>query len=89
MEVRNIAAELIRSGDSLWSQVECEIRHDCVIVYARLSANQGHGVEGALAESERVFHSVLAGREWLAAVHWTDRVCRTFKSRRSEDELPS
>jgi hypothetical protein len=89
MEVRNITAELIRSGESLWSQVECEIRRDCVIVYARLCANEGHGVEGALAESERVFNSVLAGRDWLAAVHWTDRMCRTFKSRRSEHELPS
>ena len=87
MEVRNIAAELTRSGDSLWSSVECEIRRDRVIVYARLSANHGQCVEGALVESERVFNSVLAGRDWLAAVRWTDRVCRTFKSRRSGDDL--
>jgi hypothetical protein len=79
MEVRNITAELIRSGESLWSQVECEIRRDCVIVYARLCANEGHGVEGALAESERVFNSVLAGRDWLAAV--CDLVARAEQRR--------
>jgi hypothetical protein len=89
VEVRNIAAELIRSGDSLWSSVECEIRRDRVIVYVRLSATHGHGVEGALVESERVFNSVLAGRDWLAAVRCTDRVCRTFKSRRSGAGLSS
>ena len=88
MEVRNIAAELSRSGDALWSSLECEIRRDRVIVYARLSPHQAHDVRDALVESERVFNSVLAGRDWLAAVHWSDRVCRTFKSPRAGDGSP-
>jgi hypothetical protein len=80
MEMRAIAADLIRGGDSLWSSVECEMKRDRVIVYARLSAHQPHDVHHALVESERVFNSVLAGRDWLAAVHWSDRLCRTFRS---------
>lgn len=87
--MHDITADLLRSGGSLWSTVECDVRSDRVIVYARLRANHTHGVEGALVESERIFNSVLAGREWLAAVHWTDRLCRTFKSRPSEDDAAS
>lgn len=83
MEMRNIAAELLRSGGSLWSTVECAVRSDRVVVYARLSAIHADGVEGALVASQQVFNSVLAGRDWLAAVHWNDRLCRTFKSPRS------
>jgi hypothetical protein len=60
------------------------VKRDRIIVYARLSARQAHGVQGALVESERVFNSVLAGCDWVAAVHWSDRLCRTFKSPRSE-----
>ena len=83
MRTHKIAAELIRRGDSLWSSVECEVKRDRVIVYARLSAHHAHGVQGALVESERLFSSVLAGCDWLAAVRWSDRLCRTFKSPRS------
>ena len=83
MRTRKIAADLIRRGDSLWSSVQCEVRGDRVVVYARLSARRTHGVHGALVESESVFNSVLAGCDWVAAVHWSDRLCRTFKSPRS------
>ena len=86
MKTHKIAADLVRRGDSLWSSVECEVKRDCIIVYARLSAHQTHGVQSALVESERVFSSVLAGCDWLAAVHWSDRLCRTFKSPRSRGE---
>jgi len=78
VETHNIAAELLQSGDALWSSVECDVKHDCVIVYARLRANPALGVEGALAASQRVLCTVLDGREWLAAVQWSDRLCRTF-----------
>jgi hypothetical protein len=81
MRTRKIAADLIRRGDSLWSSVECEVKRDRVIVYARLSAHRARGIQGALVESERVFNSVLAGCDWVAAVQWSDRLCRTFKSR--------
>ena len=93
METRNIAAELLESGCSLWSSVECDVKHDRVIVYARLRANPVLGVEGALAASERVLSSVLGGREWLAAVQVSDRLCRTFKAPPTTDDgdspLPS
>ena len=78
METHNIAAELLESGDSLWSSVECDVKRDRVIVYARLRANPVLDVEAALAASERVLSSVLGGHEWLAAVQWSDRLCRTF-----------
>jgi hypothetical protein len=77
MKTHSIAAQLLQSGDSLWSSVECDVKCDRVIVYARLRANPPQGVEGALSESERVFNSVLAG-DWLATVHWSGRLCRTF-----------
>ena len=86
MEMRTIAADLLKNGGSLWSSIECDVRRDRVIVYARLRPNHAQGVEGALVESERVFNSVLAGRDWLAAVQWADRLCRTFKSPRAADE---
>jgi hypothetical protein len=77
MKTDSIAAKLLQSGDSLWSSVECDVKCDRVIVYARLRANPPLGVAGALAESERVFNLVLAG-DWLATVQWSDRLCRTF-----------
>jgi hypothetical protein len=77
-KMHDIAADLLESGDSLWSSVECDVRNDRVIIYARLRLNPPLGVEGALAESERVFNSVLDGRHWLAAVQWSERLCRTF-----------
>jgi len=89
MEMDNIAAELLSNGDSLWSSVECDVKRDRVIVYARLRINPPLGVESALAASERVFHSVLGGRDWLAAVHWSERLCRTFTAPPPRDRPPS
>lgn len=77
-----IASELLQRGESLWSSVECDLKRDCVVIYARLHANPVCGVDRALAESERVFKSVLeqrlAGHSWLAAVQWSERLCKTF-----------
>jgi hypothetical protein len=77
-----IASELLQCGDALWSSVECDVKRECVVIYARLRANPSLGVEHALAESERVFKSVLEhrleGHPWLAAVQWSERLCRTF-----------
>lgn len=84
METQNITAELLESGDSLWSSVECDMKRDRVIVYARLRADPPLGVAGALAESERVLSSVLDGHHWLAAVQWSERLCRTFTAPRAE-----
>jgi hypothetical protein len=85
MEQDSITQELLQSGNSLWSSVECDVMRDYVVVYARLHTTAPQGIEGALAESERVFELVLgrhlAGHNWLAAVHWSDRLCRTFTSR--------
>jgi len=82
MSEQSIVAELLRDGDALWSSVECDVKRDRVVIYARLHANQPFGVERALAESRRVFESVLARytgcHEWLAAVQWSDRLCKTF-----------
>ena len=78
MEPHDIEAELLESGDSLWSSVECDVKRDRVIVYARLRTNPPLGVESALAASERVLTSVLGGHDWLAAVQWSERLCRTF-----------
>jgi hypothetical protein len=68
----------------LWSSVECDVKRDCLIVYARLHANSRLGVERALAESRWVFESVLercgGSHDWLAAVQWSDRLCKTFTS---------
>jgi hypothetical protein len=83
MRTHKLAADLIRSGDALWSSVACEMKRDRIIVYARLSAHRARGVQVALVESERVLNSVLAGCDWVAAVQWSDRLCRTFKSPRS------
>src|SRR5262245_53913275 len=84
MESRSIAAQLLENGDSLWSSVECDVKQDRVIVYARLHTNSPLGVEGALVASERVLMSVLDGHDWLAAVQWSDRLCRTFTAQRAE-----
>jgi hypothetical protein len=78
MESHLIAAQLLENGDALWSHVECDVKRDRVIVYARLHANSPLGVQGALVASERVLTSVLGGRDWLAAVQWSERLCRTF-----------
>jgi len=77
-----IASELLQRGDSLWSSVECDVKRDRVVIYARLRAHPSLGVEHALAESERVFKSVLErrleGHNWLATVQWSERLCKTF-----------
>jgi hypothetical protein len=75
----------LRDGSSgLWSSVECEVRRDCVVVYARLVAHPRVDVAHALAESEQVLKSVMArrlevGRSWLAAVQWSERLCKTIR----------
>ena len=82
MNEYSIASELLRCGDELWSSVECDVKRNRVVVYARLRANPSLGVEHALAESERVFKSVLKhrleGHPWLASVQWSERLCKTF-----------
>jgi hypothetical protein len=82
MKEDNIASELLLRGYSLWSSVECDVKGDRVVIYARLRANPSLGVERALAESERVFKSVLEhrveGHNWVAAVQWSERLCKTF-----------
>ena len=84
METQALAAQLLSSGEVLWTSVECDVKRDRVIVYARLRANPPLSVESALAESERVLNSVLGARDWLAAVHWSERLCRTFTPPRPE-----
>ena len=86
MANQDIATELLQSGRSLWSSVECDVKRDCVVVYARLRADPPLGIEGALVESERLLKSVLESRvgdddQWLAAVQWSERLCRTFTRR--------
>jgi hypothetical protein len=76
-------AELRDSGSLLWSSVECEVKPHCVVVYARLYTSSRLDIDGALAESERLFKSVLGRRldgrkSWVAAVQWSDRLCKTF-----------
>lgn len=79
---RDIAAELRDSGNGLWSSVECDVKRDRIVVYARLVAHARTDLENALAESERVLKSVLGQRAqshgWLAAVQWSERLCKTF-----------
>jgi hypothetical protein len=81
-DASGIASELLATAGPLWSSVECAVKHDRVVVYARLCSHPQRDIEGALAESERVFKSVLSrrvgGHNWLAAVQWSDRLCRTF-----------
>lgn len=80
---RDIATELRTSGSGLWSSVECDVTRDRVVVYARLVTHARTDLENALAESERVLNSVLgqraeSSRGWLAAVQWSERLCKTF-----------
>ena len=80
----DLVAELRDGSSGLWSSVECEVRRDCVVVYARLVAHARVDLAQALAESEQVLNSVLArrlegGRSWLAAVQWSERLCKTFR----------
>lgn len=82
-ENRDLAAELRDSGNGLWSAVECDVRRDRIVVYARLVTHARTDLAGALAESERLLKNVLGQRArgssgWLAAVHWSERLCKTF-----------
>jgi len=82
-ETHPIVAELLAMGRELWSEVECDIRQDCVVVYARLCATRN--LEGALQDSERLLTHVLDRRlgdlNWVAAVQWSERMCRTIAPR--------
>ncbi len=79
---RDIAAELRDSGGRLWSSVECDMTRDRVVVYARLCTHPRIDIQVALAESERVLKTVLErrleGGGWMAAVQWSERLCKTF-----------
>lgn len=80
---RDIVAELQNSGGRLWSSVECDVKRDCIVVYARLTVHPQTDLQTALAESERVLNAVMersldGSRNWLAAVQWSERLCKTF-----------
>ena len=80
---RDIAAELRSSGGPLWSSVECDVKRNHIVVYARLSVHPQTDLQNALAESERVLNAVMerrldGTRSWLAAVQWSERSCKTF-----------
>jgi hypothetical protein len=78
-----LVAELRDSGSRLWSSVECDVKPHCVVIYARLYTHTRLDIDGALAESEKLLKSVLSRRldgqkSWVAAVQWSDRLCKTF-----------
>jgi hypothetical protein len=79
LEPDHIEAELRTIGRGLFLGVECDIWRDRVVVYARLGA--APNLEHALKESERLLNSVLGRldtQDWIAAVHWSERMCRTI-----------
>jgi hypothetical protein len=77
----DIVAELLETGRELWSRVECDVKRDRLVIYARLSATPN--LQQALEESERVLAAVLerrlVGQNWVAAVQWSERLCRTIE----------
>jgi hypothetical protein len=85
MDELTLAADLLGTKDRLWSSVECAVKPDCVVIYARLYAHSQMDLQRALTESERVLNNVLGGRlegrTWVAAVQWSYRLCRTFTPR--------
>ena len=84
-EPDHIADQILSVGRELFSSIECDIWRDRVVVYARLSATPN--LERALAESERLLASVLERldtQDWIAAVHWSERMCRTIAARDSQ-----
>jgi hypothetical protein len=88
-----IAAELKSCGNGLWSSVECDVKRDRVVVYARLVAHTRTDLTNALAESERVLKNVLGERVqssngWLAAVQWSERLCKTFTAEDAGEAAP-
>jgi hypothetical protein len=79
LEPDHIETELRTMGRGLFLGVECDIWRDRVVVYARLGATPN--LEHALKESERLLTSVLGRldtQDWIAAVHWSERMCRTI-----------
>jgi hypothetical protein len=91
-EPDHIAAQILGVGRDLFSSIECDIWRDRIVVYARLSATPN--LERALEESERLLTGVLGAldtQDWIAAVHWSERMCRTIASsdtRQIADEPP-
>ena len=78
-EPDHLEAQILSIGRELFSSIECDIWRDRIVVYARLSATPN--LERALEESERLLTSVLERldtQDWIAAVHWSERMCRTI-----------
>jgi hypothetical protein len=78
-EPDHIANQILTIGRELFSSIECDIWRDRVVVYARLNATPN--LERALQESERLLTTVLERLDtpdWIAAVHWSERMCRTI-----------
>ena len=84
----NIASELLQSGAELWSAVQCDVKGDCLVIYAELTTDPKPEVSDVLMESKRLVREVLqrrlGGREWLATVHWNGRISYTFAPERSD-----
>ncbi|HEY3516114.1 MAG TPA: hypothetical protein VGL98_03635 [Gammaproteobacteria bacterium] len=83
-EPDHIADHILTIGRDLFSSIECDIWRDRVVVYARLRATPN--LERALEESERLLGGALGTLEtqdWIAAVHWSERMCRTIVPRDS------
>ena len=79
LEPEQIEAQLRTIGRDLFLGVECDVWRDRVVVYARLGVTPN--LEHALKESERLLASVLGNlgtQDWIAAVHWSERMCRTI-----------
>jgi hypothetical protein len=86
-EPNDIAAQILTMGRELFSSIECDVWRDRVVVYARLRSTPN--LERALEESERLLGGVLETLEtqnWIAAVHWSERMCRTIAPRRSRQQ---
>jgi len=83
----SIASELLKSGTELWSAVECDVRGECLVIYAQLTTDPQPKGYDLLAESKRVIGDVLQRRlgcgQWLATVHWNGRVSYTFALERA------
>ena len=78
-EPDHIADQILSIGRELFSSIECDIWRDRVVVYARLSTTPN--LERALKESEQLLARVLGSldtQNWIAAVHWSERMCRTI-----------
>ena len=90
----DIVAELRDSGGRLWSRVECDVKPNYIVVYARLWPHADTNIQRALAESEHLLKTVMerrleGGRRWFAAVQWSERVCKTFAPERAGECVPT